>query len=349
MRLSLIIFSFFCIFFSCTSKVETQEQIIMTVTGPMEIKQMGLTLEHEHIATDFIGAEKVKQPQYPVNQGVAFFLLHIKKMKTSGVQTLIECTPEYIGRDVKLLRELSLQSGLHIITNTGYYAAANKKYLPKHAYTETAEQLANRWTDEWENGINGTDIKPGFIKLGVGKTSLDSVERKIVRAGALTHLRTGLKIAIHTGSAVAANDELDILEQEGVDARALIVVHAQNSNSEDQIKLIKRGCWISLDGMNQKPETLEKYSSFLVSLKNENLLEHVLISHDDGWSVIQKDDGSIGFELFKAEKFSPFISIFEQLLPQLKELGFTQEDFDQMLIVNPAKAYAIEVCEKAKG
>jgi phosphotriesterase-related protein len=248
-----------------------------------------------------------------------------------------------------LLRELSLNSGINIITNTGYYAAANKKYLPEHAFTESAEQLAVRWIDEWVNGINGTDIKPGFIKLGVGKKSLDSIEQKIVRAGALTHLSTGLKIAIHTGSAIAANDELDILEDMGVSPNALIVVHAQNSSSEDQIKLIRRGCWISLDGVNQKPETIAKYIDFLLELKRENLLDHVLISHDDGWSVIQNEDGTIGFELFNFGNGSPYTSIFELLFPRLKELGITQGDFDQLLIKNPAKAFIIEVCEKANS
>lgn len=341
-----IIIGFFTILCSCTSELSQHEQVIMTVTGPKDINQMGLTFEHEHIATDFIGAEKVKQPQYPVSQGTAFFLPHLMKLKDSGVQTLIECTPEYIGRDVKLLRELSEQSGVNILTNTGYYAAVDKKYLPKHTFNETAEQLAARWIDEWENGINGTDIKPGFIKLGVGKKSLDSIEQKIVRAGALAHLSTGLKIAIHTGSSIAANDELDILDEVGVDARALIVVHAQNATSEEQIKLIKRGCWISLDGVNQKPETIARYIDFLLALKQENLLGQVLISHDDGWSVVQKEDGSIGFELFKSGDFSPYSTIFELLFPRLKELGFTQKDFDQLLIKNPGKAFMIEVCER---
>ncbi len=341
-----IIIGFFTILCSCTSELSQHEQVIMTVTGPKDINQMGLTFEHEHIATDFIGAEKVKQPQYPLSQGTAFFLTHLMKLKDSGVQTLIECTPEYIGRDVKLLRELSEQSGVNILTNTGYYAAVDKKYLPKHTFSETAEQLAARWIDEWENGINGTDIKPGFIKLGVGKKSLDSIEQKIVRAGALAHLNTGLKIAIHTGSSVAANDELDILEEVGVDACALIVVHAQNASSEEQIKLIKRGCWISLDGVNQKPGTIARYIDFLLALKQENLLGQVLISHDDGWSVIQKEDGTIGFELFNFGNLSPYSSILELLIPRLNVLGFTQEDIDQLLIKNPAKAFMIEVCER---
>ena len=333
------------IFTSCNPSQQNVPSEIMTVTGPIDAHLMGSTLHHEHIATDFIGAEKVQQPQYPVSQAAEHILPYLKDLKASGIHTFIECTPEHIGRDVLLLKSLSELSGLNIMTNTGYYAAVDKKYLPAHVFTETAEQLSQRWIKEWTDGINGTEIKPGFIKLGVGKNHLDSIEQKIVRAGARTHFQTGLIIAIHTGSAIAANDEIDILVEEGVDPRALIVVHSQNTSSKEQIQLIKRGAWVSLDGINQKPETIDKYIDFLVVLKKENLLNKVLISHDDGWAVVQKEDGSIGFELFGNGNEKPFSTIIDILIPKLKDLKFTQDDIDQLLVTNPAEAYKIEVCE----
>lgn len=175
---------------------------------------------------------------------------------------------------------------------------------------------------------------------------MDSVEQKLVKAGALAHLKTGLKIAIHTGSGLAANDEIDIMESNGISPNALIIVHAQNATSDEQIKLIKRGAWISLDGINQKSETIERYIEFLTAIRKANLMEKVLISHDDGWAVIQKDDGSIGFELFGNGNTAPYSTIFEILFPRLVELGFSQVDFDQLLIHNPRQAYKIEVCKK---
>ncbi len=331
-------------FWSCTGQKAQKAYQVMTVNGLIDSGEMGITLEHEHITTDFIGAEQVKQPQYPVSQAVEFMLPFMNELKETGVATLIECTPEYIGRDVLLLKSLSQKSGINIITNTGYYAAADKKYLPSHAYTETAYQLADRWTNEWENGINGTEIKPGFIKLGVGKNSLDSIEQKLVKAGALTHLKSGLKIAIHTGSSIAAVDEINILKNNGVDSRALIVIHTQNCTSPEQIKLIKSGCWISLDGISQNPESIEQYSNFLIAIKQENLLGKVLISHDNGWSVIQNGDGTIGFELFGNKNEKPYSAIFSLLIPALTAKGFTQEDFDQLLVKNPAEAFKIEIC-----
>ena len=56
---------------SCHPPEKPQETgLIMTVNGPIASDKMGVTLEHEHVTTDFIGAEKVTQPQYPANQAL---------------------------------------------------------------------------------------------------------------------------------------------------------------------------------------------------------------------------------------------------------------------------------------
>jgi len=341
MRILFALFLIFTVFYACTSKLDKSSELIMTVTGLIDANAIGKTLEHEHVLVDFTGAEKVQQPQYAQKQALDSLLPYFIQLKAKGVQTLIECTPNYIGRDILLLKSISEQTGLYILTNTGYYAAADKKFLPAHTYTESAEQLAKRWINEWNNGINGTGIKPGFIKLGVGKNNLDTTEQKIVKAGALTHLQTGLKIAIHTGSANAANDEINILKEQGVDPMALIVVHSQNMSSEDQINIIKRGAWVSLDGISDEPEAIEKYVNFLEVLKNENLLHKSLISQDAYWLVISKENGEFGFEHFG----SPYSAIFDVLIPKLTEKGFTEDDIDQLLIKNPAQAFKIGVCK----
>jgi phosphotriesterase-related protein len=322
---------------SCATPKE--QNLIMTVNGLIEAKDMGLTLEHEHAIVDFTGAEQVQQPQYPIEQALDTLLPYFTKLKSFGVQTMIECTPNYIGRDVRLLKALSDKTGIHFLTNTGYYAAAGKKYIPAHAYHETVEQLSQKWTEEWVNGIDATGIKPGFIKLGVGKSALDSLEQKIVTAGALTHLATGLKIAIHTGGADAAFDEVEILEAHGVDPKALIVVHAQNISAKDQLALAQKGAWISLDGINESPEAISKYTDFLVQLKTQGYINQTLISQDAYWSV-EKDASN---EIYFLHHGSPYSAIFDALIPTLKKAGFSSGDIDQLLINNPAKAYEIEI------
>jgi phosphotriesterase-related protein len=319
----------------------------MTVTGKLKADDVTMMLPHEHITTDFAGAETVVQPQYRQDDAFRLILPYLNQLKQQGVTVLAECTPNYLGRDVALLAALSKASGLYIVTNTGYYAAVDEKFLPKHFYSETEQQIADRWLLEWKNGIDNTGIRPGFIKLGVGKGPLKATEHKLIRAAALTHLQSGLKIAIHSGDGAAAMEEHELLLAAGVAPEGHIVVHAQNdADGKAQSTLAAKGAWISLDGIKDTENAIPRYVETLQRMKKENLLHRVLISHDDGWGVNKKDDGSIALELFGDQSAQPYSGIFKRLKPELLLKGFTQEDFQLLMKRNPVSAYTIKICRR---
>ncbi|RYZ36647.1 MAG: phosphotriesterase, partial [Sphingobacteriales bacterium] len=177
----------------------TASEYVMTVNGPVPLQNLGFTLSHEHIMVDFAGADKVSRLSYKEEEVYQRALPVLMSVKEKGCNAITECTASYLGRDVQLLRRLASASGLHIITNTGYYGAAKEKHVPAHAYRESASQLAARWIAEWKNGIEDSGIKPGFIKSGVDNYPLSPLQQKLVEAAAITHLETGLTIGIHTG------------------------------------------------------------------------------------------------------------------------------------------------------
>ena len=195
---------------------------VMTVRGLIPASELGITLPHEHVMLDFIGAEKAERSRYKRNEVFEAVLPYLENFRDFGGQTLVECTPAYIGRDVELLRKLSEASRLNLITNTGYYGAAGNKFLPRHAFRETADELAFHWLADWTGGIEETDIRPGFIKIGVDAGPLSDIHRKLVRAAARTHQRSGLVIAAHSGDGAAAMDELAVLSEEGIEKSAFI-------------------------------------------------------------------------------------------------------------------------------
>ena len=141
-----------------------QNDSLMSVLGPVQGDALGITLMHEHILADFVGTTKSKAKRYDPDIVFEKVLPYLVELKNAGCNTFVDCTPVYFGRDVKLLRRLAKASGLNILTNTGYYGALKENFLPPHAYTETAQQLAARWIKEWKEGIEGTGIHPGFIK-----------------------------------------------------------------------------------------------------------------------------------------------------------------------------------------
>ena len=298
------------------------------VTGPIPVSKMGLTLIHEHILVDFIGADKISSERWERAKVVAKMLPYLQNLKRLGVKTLVECTPAYLGKDPLLLRELSEKSGVQILTNTGYYGAVDNKFLPAHAHTETADQLADRWVREYETGIDETGIKPGFIKISVNPGPLSDLHRKLITAAARTHKRTGLAIYSHTGPYVPAFEQIEVLKQEGVPPGAFVWVHAQGNNMVHYARAVREGAWISLDGLDNS--NVDNYAQTLLLMKENKFLHRTLLSHDAGWyDPAKPDGGTIGRD---------FTVLFTKLMPILNRQGFTRKDWQQILVENPKLA-----------
>lgn len=313
----------------------------MTVRGPVAHGDLGRTLAHEHVVVDFIGAAKVSPERYDHDAAFDTALPHVRALKERGVGTIVECTPAYIGRNVALLRRLSKEADLHVVTNTGWYAAVNHRYLPPEAHTETADQIARRWLTEWQDGIEGTGIRPGFLKLGTGNGPLPEVDARLLRAAAAMHHDTGLSIFVHTGDGKAALDEIRILAEERVRPEAMVWVHAQNDPGPIQIEAAKRGAWVSLDGYSLAVQNRERYPNMLAAHRDAGTLGRVLISHDDGWAVDGDAPRGNGLKLFGNGNPNPYQSVFTHLLPELNRRRFTEEQVDQLLRLNPREALTI--------
>ncbi|CCH51106.1 Phosphotriesterase homology protein [Fibrisoma limi BUZ 3] len=306
---------------------------IMTVRGPIGADQLGLTLIHEHVLVDFIGADKTGYGRWNRDKVAATMLPYLQELKQLGCQAILDCTPAYLGKDPRLLARLSAESGIHILTNTGYYGAVDNKFLPPHAFTETADQLADRWVADFEKGIEDTGIKPGFIKIGVNPGPLSDMHRKLITAAARTHKRTGLTICSHTGPYVPAFEQIDIVKQEGVRPDAFVWVHAQGNNMSHYARAVRDGAWVSLDGLDNS--NVDKYVETLLLMKENKFLHRTLLSHDAGWYDPEKPDGgNMGRE---------YTVLFKRLMPELKKKGFTKRDFRQILIDNPVEAFRLTV------
>ncbi|WP_395276507.1 phosphotriesterase [Halalkalibaculum sp. DA384] len=314
---------------------------VMTVTGAVPAREMGMTLVHEHILSRF-GPPPEEPGRYDRAQVLREVVPYLDYIKSLGCQTIVDCTAAYFGRNVALLEAISEQTGLHVLTNTGIYGAAGDDYIPGYAHKETAQQLALRWIDEFQNGIQGTDVKPGFVKIGVDPGPLSDIDAKLVRAAALTHLETGLLLQIHTSdNPDAANQQLQILKEEGVAPSAWVWVHAHNvDNANKLLEAAERGAWISLDGLRtpnylngfgDSSSTVMHHLELMNAFKSEGLLNRVLLSHD----------GSTYPPEGVAKR--PLDVLSNTFIPVLKAAGFTQEEINQVTHKNPATAFSVKV------
>jgi phosphotriesterase-related protein len=319
----------------------SQENQIMTVNGPINPDQLGICLPHEHILSRF-GVEPEEPATYQEEKVMAEVIPYLKYCRELGIQTIVDCTAAYFGRNAGLLQKLSQESGMQLVTNTGFYGAAKDRYVPEIAYAQPPDQIALNWIREFEKGIYDTGVKPGFVKTAVDDGPLSDIDAKLVRAAAFTHRETGLTMAVHTsGNTEAAKAQLRILKEERVSPQAWIWVHAQNVDRvEDLLFAAEAGAWISLDGLRtnwydqqkkQGGNTLLKHFQLLQELNTRGFLKQVLLSHDG--SAYPPNNNSR----------RPFDVLHNAFLPMLESHGYSAAEIDQLIRQNPARALAISI------
>jgi phosphotriesterase-related protein len=303
---------------------------INTVLGPIPAASLGQTLMHEHILTDFIGADRLGPGRYDAQDVIRIALPHLQQAKSLGCETLVECTPAYMGRAPALMAALAKASGLHIVTNTGFYGAAGDRYVPRFAHTQTAEALATLWIREYENGIPPTGIRPGFIKIGTDAGALSDIDAKLVSAAAITHRRTGLAIVSHSGNGVAAMAQLALLKKYGVQPPAFIWAHAQDEKDTTYHRRASDlGAWVEFDGI--APESAALHIDLILGLKKAGHLERTLISEDNGSYHVGEPGGG---------GFGSYGFLFTGFLPEALKAGLSQDDVNTLMLRNPQRALA---------
>lgn len=261
---------------------------------------------HEHVLVDF----RLPGQQSPgaFDPDAVFKLVkpHLEEVVRLGCVRFQDCTPAYLGRHPKLLRRLADAVGLDVWTNTGWYAARDRKYLPEMAATESAEQIARRWIAEHRQGVDG--MKPRFVKIGVNRAPLHALDRKIVEAAAICSRETGLTVASHTGGAgPAALEQLEIFAAARAAASKFIWVHADSE--KDHIvhaKVARLGAWVELDHVS--PANAAFHLASVRYLAAQGLLHRTLISQDAGYYRPGEPNGG---------PFKPYSYLYTGFLPQL--------------------------------
>jgi phosphotriesterase-related protein len=260
-------------------------------------------LVHEHVLVDFVGADQIRPGRYDRDEVFRIARPKLEEVTRWGCRRLLECTPNFLGRDPELLARLSDAAGIEIWSNTGLYGAADHKFVPAFARTEPAEQLAKRWIAETREAW-----RPRFIKIGVNRGPLDEIDRKLVRAAAITSRETGLTIASHTGDGAAAVEQVEIVTAERVSPAKFVWVHAQNEPDHSLHERIARaGAWVEFDGIG--PKTVEFHLECVRFLAAKRLLNRTLVSQDAGWYHAGEPGGG---------EFRGYTYLYSDFLPRLK-------------------------------
>lgn len=315
---------------------------VPTLTGDIDPSDLGRTLMHEHIIMLGAGGVIHEWPSLFDRDGaIATSIEALDRLAASGVDSLVEMTTFDLGRDIEATAEVARASSINVIACTGAWLAA-----PAMMLRYSTSQLADAFVGDIVDGIRGTDLHAGIIKVATDET-VDDLNRLLLSAAAEAHRRTGAPIGTHSNAPAGSGArQQDVLEECGVDLSRILIGHSGDTSDLDYLRgLMQRGSYIGIDrfGLDRIPSSGETLLStpervnVVAELCRDGFAEKIVLGHDANcvhMGIVHRD------EVDEALPNWHHLHIQDEVLPALLAAGVSQKDIDTMLVDNPRTFFA---------
>lgn len=344
--------------------------MLRTVLGDVEPDTMGVTLPHEHILCDsriwlqppvdevghrYATAEPALENlwwlrQFP-NSNAGVLLLddidlavsELVAFRDAGGGTVVDVTPDGLGRNPEGLVTVARRTGLNIVAGTGLYIAGSH---PDETTDASAEALAERMTLDLVQGIGATDVRAGVIgEIGVSHP-LHPREEQVLRAAAEAQACTGAAISVHTAAhAIDADSALvvaNVLEAAGADLSRVIMCHMDTSlhRPEYHREVLARGALVEYDLFGHELfESENNFQSFgdtetaraVVARVEEGWVDQMLLSQDVCYTIQLTRFGGYGYA-----------HLLRNVAARLQLWGADEATLNQIMRDNPRRVLPLQ-------
>ncbi len=311
---------------------------VNTVTGPVSTGALGFTLMHEHVMVsasglydsypDLLGSDREKKA-----------IASLTRARQEGIATIVDATTFDLGRKAQLLAHVSRESGVNIINATGWWLD-----VPRFLTGVSANQMAVEFIRDVEEGFRGTDIKAGILKCAADFENVTPPLETMARAVARAHLRTGLPIMVHSfPTGHVARTQIKIFKEEGVDLTRVKIDHSNDTTDTDYLKwILDQGCYLGLDRYPGRLVSPHMRTVTLHKLIELGYAERLCPSHDCICLAVLKEnpDGSMPEEHeFARNNQHEYLYIKKEVIPELKEMGVSEETITTLFVDNPRRFF----------
>jgi predicted metal-dependent phosphotriesterase family hydrolase len=304
---------------------------------PPEALGTGATLFHDHISMSS-PRPYAPPPAQPVQpqwlENVDAVIAEVKAAGKDGISCIVTGGTRDLGQKPENVRRIAEQvapAGVHIVLSDALWTQpAYPPDVPGKTDDQIAEEFlrsarAQRWGALGEVGSSRTPMHPD--------------ERKVFRAVAKVHLRTGLPIFTHMpheGCKPCGMEQMDIFESLGVNPRIVCVGHLSDirddPKAETQIAIAKRGAFVGFDTVGHIRGNLarnDEQAQMVVAVIEAGYEDHVLLSSDGTSDQERKANGGAGY--------AKVLTVF---VPKLRDRGVKEATIHKILVDNPRRFLA---------
>ena len=277
---------------------DTLDHTLQTVRGRILADTINRALAHEHLFVDFQPADhpRYMDVDWGMVRGAA--INRLRELRAQGIDLLVDWTALGVGRNAALLRDVSGATGLHIVCPTGIYLTKR----PAGYRDLTVAELAARFNAELTEGIDGTGVRAGFVKIATSDVGPTPDETIIHRAAAIAARETGAAIGLHSPLPGPLGRVRETLMAEGFPLERLVWAHAQRSSPEDHARHAADGIVVQFDSFSSRggedagpPSLADRSLDAIGQLIDAGHLGQVLVS-DDATVVCNPPSTQYGYD-----------------------------------------------------
>ncbi len=309
--------------------------MIQTVLEQIGPSDAGLTYAHEHILTR-PPLWRIQEDSDYVLDSIPKILVELDLFHQAGGRTIVDATAIDYGRDARDLLLVAKKTPVHIVAITGFNRG---DYADDVLSAMTVEEMTNLCLKDIQEGMDDTEARAGIVKTGTSYGFIRPIEERYTLAAGRTQKITGCPIITHTTLGTMAHEQLDMLEQEGVNLQKVGIAHLdQNLDFGYLDSIADRGANVMFDGPSKiKYATDEERILMLNRLIDSGHAERILISGDMGRrSYLKGYGGGPGFEY-----------IIKKFIPRLQKYGWDDDLIKQVFVTNPSRWLDFDAANQA--
>lgn len=304
---------------------------IYTVLGAIDEAPDGVLSMHEHVPVDRGGnaAEKADAQRFATAQ--------LASAHAQGLSMVAEVSPT---RDIRALVEVSRSSGVAIVPCTGTYI------LSAEQQRWTRDRFRERMDREMADGIEGTGILPGVIKVAGREAALTSGETAAFQAAADVQRSSGRSICTHAVSGCAAQQR--VLEASGADLSRVYFSHTEAEfgwegrtvleELEYLEDVARRGSCLCFNNFgNVAHTTVDNLATLLKGLAEAGFLDRILLTMDLIWDYAEGRRAILWEDINPDGPLRLYGYLLTHVLPWLRGLGFTKAEIRLMTAATPER------------
>lgn len=322
---------------------------VNTVSGPLMPDRLERTLMHEHFLFGYCGFQgDATLGGFRGQEYLDVCVKAVEDARSYGIETIVDATTNECGRNVRFLKQVADLTGIQIICSTGYYFEAESSFAYwnfRKGFADIFQEIYEMTLTEVTQGIEGTGIKAGVIKLASSYRQITPMEEIFFKAAARVQRETGVVIITHTQRGTMGLEQADLLITNGADPGKIAIGHmCGNTDPAYHEEVLKRGVYVNLDRFGLQGElfhtpTDDERMDLIKALVDKGYGGKLLLGHD---SVnVNLGRPIVMTELMRESlKDANIRTIGAKVLPGLKKRGMEDEQIDALLRANPRTLFA---------